>query len=155
GGYLVEYVDWRLIFYINVPVGILGVIAAAVVFPAIKPTSWPRFDLFGFLTIAYGLFALLLATHKGQDRGRASYPVMILLTSSALSLAAFVLIELEMDTPLLNVRVFKTWAYTNSLLLISVISIGLFATLYYIPQFLQVTQGLQALDAGLVLMPSA
>jgi EmrB/QacA subfamily drug resistance transporter len=155
GGYLVEYVDWRLIFYINVPIGIAGAIAAALAFPAIKPTSWPRFDFLGFLTIAYGLFALLLATDKGEDWGWTSYPVLILLTSSALSLAAFVFIELEVDKPLLDLRVFRSWPYTNSLLLISVISIGLFTTLYYIPQFLQVTQGLQALDAGLTLMPAA
>lgn len=155
GGWLVEYVDWRLIFYINVPIGIAGAVAAAVVFPSIRPTSWPRFDLWGFLTIAYGLFALLLATDKGESWGWTSYPVLILLTSSALSLAAFVIIELEVETPLLDVRVFKVWPYTNSLLLISVISIGLFSTLYYIPQFLQITQGLRALDAGLTLMPAA
>jgi EmrB/QacA subfamily drug resistance transporter len=155
GGYLVQYVDWRLIFYINVPIGILGAIAALAVFPRIQPTSWPKFDLWGFVTAAYGLFALLLATDKGQDWGWTSYRVLILLTSSALSLALFVIIELEVDAPLLDVRVFKVWPYTNSLLLISVISIGLFTSLYYIPQFLQVTQGLQALNAGLVLLPSA
>ncbi|GAA5168470.1 DHA2 family efflux MFS transporter permease subunit [Pseudonocardia eucalypti] len=155
GGYLVEYVNWRLIFYINVPVGILGAIAAFVVFPRIRPTSWPKFDLWGFLTIAYGLFALLLATDKGQDWGWTSYPILILLVSSALSLALFVVVELESANPLIDVRIFKVWPYTNSLILISVISIGLFTTLYYVPQFLQVTQGMQAFDAGLVLMPSA
>src|SRR5918912_4400943 len=49
GGYLVEYIDWRLIFYINVPIGILGTIFAFVVFPRLQPTSWPRFDVWGFL----------------------------------------------------------------------------------------------------------
>ncbi|MBO0873366.1 MAG: DHA2 family efflux MFS transporter permease subunit [Pseudonocardia sp.] len=155
GGYLVEYVDWRLIFYINVPIGILGALAAFAVFPRIQPTTWPKFDLWGFVTVAYGLFAMLLASDKGQDWGWTSYPVLILFTSSVLSLALFVIIELEVDAPLLDVRVFKVWPYTNSLLLISVISIGLFTSLYYIPQFLQVNQGLQALNAGLVLMPSA
>jgi MFS family permease len=64
GGYLVEYTNWRLIFYINVPVGILGAMAVLAVFPRIHPTSWPKFDFWGFLTIGYGLFALLLATSK-------------------------------------------------------------------------------------------
>jgi EmrB/QacA subfamily drug resistance transporter len=155
GGYLVEYVDWRLIFYINVPVGILGSLAAYAVFPRIHPKSWPRFDVWGFLTIGYGLFALLLATSKGQDWGWTSYGVLILLVSSALSLATFVIIELEVDKPLLDVRVLTYWPFTNSLLLIGVITIGLFTTLYYIPQFLQSNQGYQALNAGLVLMPSA
>ena len=155
GGWLVQYVDWRLIFYINVPVGILGGIAAFIVFPRIHPTSWPKFDLWGFLAVGYGLFALLLATSEGQDWGWGGYRVLILLTSSALSLAAFVFIELETESPLLDVRAFLSWPFTNSLLLIGVISAGMFAVLYYIPQFLQVNQGLEALNAGLVLMPSA
>jgi len=155
GGYLVEYTNWRLIFYINVPVGILGAIAAFIIFPRMHPTSWPKFDLWGFLAVGYGLFALLLATSKGQDWGWTGYRVLILLVSSALSLALFVVIELEVDNPLLDVRAFLYWPFTNSLLLIAVITTGLFTTLYYIPQFLQVNQGLQALNAGLVLLPSA
>jgi EmrB/QacA subfamily drug resistance transporter len=155
GGYLVEYTNWRLIFYINVPVGILGAIAAFIIFPRMRPTSWPTFDLWGFLAVGYGLFALLLATSKGQDWGWTGYRVLILLVSSALSLAVFVVIELEVDKPLLDVRAFLYWPFTNSLLLIAVITTGLFTTLYYIPQFLQVNQGLQPFNAGLVLMPSA
>jgi len=155
GGYLVEYTNWRLIFYINVPVGILGAIAALIIFPRMHPTSWPKFDLWGFLAVGYGLFALLLATSKGQDWGWTGYRVLILLVSSALSLALFVVIELEVDNPLLDVRAFLYWPFTNSLLLIAVITTGLFTTLYYIPQFLQVNQGLQPLNAGLVLLPSA
>jgi len=155
GGWLVQYVDWRLIFYINVPIGILGMVAALVVFPRIHPTSWPKFDLWGFLTIAYGLFALLLAFSKGQDWGWTGYRISILLVSAVLSLAAFVVIELEVDNPLINVRVFTYWPFVNSLLLISIATTALFTTLYYIPQFLQITQNMQALNAGLVLMPSA
>ena len=57
GGYLVEYVDWRLIFFINVPVGILGAIAAVIVLPHVPRRRSRRFDVLGFLTIASGLFA--------------------------------------------------------------------------------------------------
>ena len=155
GGYLVEYLDWRLIYYINVPIGILGTIAALAVFPRIKPTTWPRFDVWGFVTIAYGLFAMLLAFSEGQDWGWTGYRILILFVSGALSLATFVVIELEVETPLINMRIFIGWPYINSLLLIAVTITGMFTTLYFIPQFLQVVQGMQALDAGLVLVPSA
>ncbi|MDT7638892.1 MAG: hypothetical protein QOC83_3180, partial [Pseudonocardiales bacterium] len=155
GGWLVQYVDWRLIFFINVPIGILGTIAAIVVFPQLRPTSWPKFDLWGFLTIAYGLFALLLATSKGQKWHWGSYPILILVVSGALSLALFVIIELEVDNPLIDLRIFKVWAFTNSILLLGIAVTGLFAVLYFLPQFLQVVQGMQALDAGLVLVPAA
>jgi EmrB/QacA subfamily drug resistance transporter len=155
GGYLVQYIDWRLIFYINVPIGILGTIAALAVFPRIHPSTWPKFDLWGFVTVAYGLFALLLAFSKAQKWGWTGYRVEMLIVSGLLSLALFVVIELEAENPLINVRVFKSWPFTNSLLLIAITTTGMFTTLYFIPQFLQVTQGLQALPAGVVLLPSA
>ena len=155
GGYLVEYVDWRLIFYINVPVGILGAVAAALVLPKFPGVPGRRFDVMGFVTIAGGLFALLLALSEGESWGWHSYRVLGLITVSVLSLALFVVIELEVADPLLDVRVFRYWAFTNSLLLISVLMVGLFGVLFYIPLFLQQVQGLGALDAGITLLPQA
>ena len=155
GGYLVEYVDWRLIFFINVPIGILGVVAAVLLLPKFGPTPVGRFDVLGFVTVATGLVCLLLALTEGQKWGWTSYTIMILLTVGVLSLALFVVIELEVDAPLLNVRVFKAWAFTNSLLLVSVLSIGLFAVLFYIPLLLQQARGLGAFDTGLLLLPQA
>jgi EmrB/QacA subfamily drug resistance transporter len=155
GGYLVEYVDWRLIFFINVPVGILGAIAAVIVLPKFPVVKGRPFDLLGFLAIAGGLFSLLLALSEGQSWGWTSYRIIVLLSAGVLLLALFVVIELEVDHPLLDVRVFRYWPYTNSLLLISVLMVGLFATLFYIPLFLQQAQGLGAFDAGLLLLPQA
>ncbi|GAA4938613.1 EmrB/QacA subfamily drug resistance transporter [Actinomycetospora succinea] len=155
GGYLVEYVDWRLIFFINVPIGIVGTIAAMVWLPNFGGGTSRKFDLPGFLAIATGLFALLLGLHEAEDWGWTSYPVLILLTYGVLALALFVVIELEVDHPLLNVRVFASWPFTNSLILIAVISAGLFGVLFYIPQSLQLNQGLGAFETGLLLLPQA
>src|SRR6202040_1060910 len=67
GGYLVEYVDWRLIFYINAPIGIIGAAAAYFLLPKTAPTSKRTLDWWGFGTIGYAMFAMLLAVSKGQD----------------------------------------------------------------------------------------
>ena len=155
GGYLVEYVDWRLIFYINVPVGIIGTVAAALVLPKFPGLPGRRFDVLGFVTIAGGLFSLLLALSEGESWGWGSYRILGLFTVSVLLLALFVVIELEVSDPLLNVRVFRYWPFTNSLLLISVLMVGLFGVLFYIPLFLQQVQGMGALDAGITLLPQA
>jgi EmrB/QacA subfamily drug resistance transporter len=152
---LVQYVDWRLIFYINVPIGILGSLAALAVFPRIHPTSWPRFDVWGFVTIAYGLFALLLAFSKAQDWGWTGYRIEILIVSGLLSLATFAVIELEVDHPLVDLRVFASWPFINSLVLLAITGVVMFSTMYYVPQFLQISQGMQAFNAGLVMMPAA
>ncbi len=155
GGYLVEYVSWRLIFYINVPIGILGAVAAAVVLPRFPRIAGRRFDVAGFVTVAGGLFALLLAMSEGESWGWGSYRVLMLITYSALSLALFVVIELEVADPLLDIRIFRYWPFTNSLLLISVLSVVLLGVLFYIPQFLQVAQGWGAFESGLALLPQA
>ncbi|MBO0873590.1 MAG: DHA2 family efflux MFS transporter permease subunit [Pseudonocardia sp.] len=155
GGYLVEYVDWRLIFFINVPIGILGALAAVLVLPQLADGRAGRLDVWGFLTISSGLFALLLALSKGQDWGWSSYRVMMLVTYSALSLALFVVIELEVDQPLLDVRMFRYGQFTNSLVLIALMSVALFAVLFYVPLLLQQGQNLGAFETGLVLFPQA
>lgn len=155
GGYLVEHTDWRLIFYINVPIGILGMVAAYAVLP--RSPRGPRrpFDLLGFVTVGFGLFAVLLAFHEAQDWGWTSYPTLILITAGLLSLALFVIIELEVRYPLLDVRVFRHWTFTNSLLLLSILTVGLFSVLFYVPVFLQQGQGLTAFEAGLRILPQA
>jgi EmrB/QacA subfamily drug resistance transporter len=155
GGWLVQYVDWRLIFYINVPIGVLGTLAAVAVLPRIKPTSWPRFDLWGFVTIAYGLFALLLALSKGQKWDWDGYRILGLLGSGILSLALCVVIELEVDNPLIDLRIFKVWAFISSMVLLGITITGMFAVLYFLPQYLQNVQYLQPLYAGVLLVPSA
>lgn len=155
GGYLVDYVDWRVIFYINVPVGILGAVAAWFLLPRMGRGETHTFDRWGFLTVGYGLFALLLATSKGQSWGWTSYSTLILIVSGLLSLALFVVIENEVDHPLINLAVLRHWPFVNSLLIISVLSIGLFATSYYLPMFLQTGQGYTALNSGLLLLPQA
>lgn len=155
GGYLVQDVDWRLIFYLNVPVGVLGVIAAMVVLPRIPGTGVRRFDPAGFACVAGGLFALLLAASEGQDWGWTGYRVLMLLTASVLLLALFVVVELEVKDPLLDVRVFTNWPFVNSLILIALQAIGLFAVSFYVPVFLQEAQGLTAINTGFTLLPQA
>src|SRR5512133_2685090 len=141
GGYLVEYMSWRLVFFINVPIAIVGVIAALVALPKFPGMPTERFDVWGFMTVATGLVALLLAFSEGHSWGWTSYRVLILIAGGTLLLALFVVIELEVDHPLLDLRVFRSRAYTISLIVMSVMMTGLFATLFYVPLFLQAGQG--------------
>lgn len=155
GGWLVEHLDWRWIFFINGPVCLLGAIAAVLVLDEFPIPARRSFDFWGFITVATGLAVLLLALTKGPDWGWTSYPILIMLTAGVISLALFVVIELEVDEPLLDVRLFAVWPFTNSLILLVALFVGLFAILFYIPQFLQAGQGVQPFDAGLILLPEA
>jgi EmrB/QacA subfamily drug resistance transporter len=156
GGYLVEFVDWRLVFYINLPIGLLTVLAAWFLVPKVpKVPRTGRFDIGGFVTIAAGLFALLLAASKGEDWGWDSYPILILLVGGTLSMALFVVIELQVAEPLLDLRLFGVKIYALGVVIMAILQVNLLASSIYIPVFLQSGQGLAAFDAGLVVAPQA
>ena len=155
GGYLVEYVDWRLIFYINVPIGVLGLLAALVVLPRFAAGTRHRLDAAGFATISISLFSLLLALSEGSRWGWTSYRVLGLLAIGGLTMAIFVVIELSVAEPMLDLRVFRYWAFTNSTLLIGTLMAGLMAGFFYVPLFIQEGEGIGAFDTGLILLPSA
>ncbi|HEX4247412.1 MAG TPA: DHA2 family efflux MFS transporter permease subunit [Pseudonocardia sp.] len=155
GGYLVEYVNWRLIFYINVPVGIIGAVAAIFILPKFAGTKGRKFDLPGFVCIATAAFSLLLAVSEGQQWGWTGYRVLILLALSANMFALFAIVELAVEQPLLDIRALRHWPFVNSLLLIAIISTGMFAVLYYVPLFLQNGQGITPMNTGLVVLPQA
>jgi EmrB/QacA subfamily drug resistance transporter len=155
GGYLVEYVNWRLIFYINVPIGVAASVLSFMLLPKFPRIAGQRFDLAGFLTIATGLFALLLALSEGETWHWTSYKVLGLLAIGVLSLALFVVVELSVAEPMLDLRVFRSAAFTISSVLVAILSIGLFAGLFYVPLFLQRGDNMGAFDTGLLLLAPA
>lgn len=156
GGILTEYANWRFIFFINVPIGVLGAIAAIIVLKEIPGRRDRPLDVWGFVTIAGGLFALLLALEEGSEWGWTSYPVLALFAVSSNLLLLFVIIERQVEHPLIDLRIFAYPAYVVSLVLVSTFSIGLFAVSFYVPQFLQgPARGLGPIDTGLALVPQA
>ncbi len=155
GGYLVQYVDWRLIFYINVPIGVFGVIAAQRVLPNFKRHPVGPFDTVGFLSAASGLFSLLYALSQGSTVGWGSETIILLLYGSGVLLCFFVWWELRAEHPMLDMRVFKYGEFTWSNILVIVSTVALFSGIFYIPLFLQNVAGMGALQTGLILMPAA
>ena len=79
----------------------------------------------------------------------------MLIAYGVVNLSLFVVIELEREAPLLNVRIFRYWPFVNSLLLITINSVALFSALFYIPLFLQEGRDMQAFATGLLLAPPA
>ena len=153
GGFLVQYSSWRLIYFINIPIGIVGVLVSYRLLPHFPKTTGRRFDLAGWVTIAVSLFSLLLALSEGEKWHWTSYKVLILLTVGVLSLALFVVIELSAEQPLLDLRIFKSFNFTISAVLIALLANGVFSGQYFVPLFLQQGDGLSALQTGLTLVP--
>ncbi|MHB1651863.1 MAG: DHA2 family efflux MFS transporter permease subunit [Desulfitobacteriaceae bacterium] len=155
GGYLVEYVSWRWIFTVNLPIGIIGTFLAIVVLPEFPRREAGRFDLVGFLLSSAGLFCLLLALSQGQDWGWTSEKTVLILYFGIAFLGLFGYHELTTPNPLLDLTVFKYPTFLLGNLMLVVVTIGMFGGLFYIPFFLQVVRGMGALKVGLLMLPPA
>jgi len=155
GGFLVEYVDWRWIFTINLPIGIIGSILSILYLPDFPKVKTGKLDIGGLITSAIMLFSILLALSEGSDWGWTSEPIILLFYTSFIMAILFVFIELTSKNPLLDLRVFKYRVFTAANIVSIVTTIGLYAGIFYIPFFLQNLRGLGAMEAGFLMMPGA
>jgi EmrB/QacA subfamily drug resistance transporter len=161
GGYLVTFVSWRVIFYINVPIGILGFIMASVLLHNIRPERGrtPSFDIIGFFFSTVGLGTMLYALDKAGSDGWGSLTVETFMAIGIASLVVFVIVELVTiengRQPLLDLRVFASRTFAGGNMAMVTIVFALFAGQFLVPQYLQNLRGLSAYDAGLVLLPQA
>lgn len=155
GGYLVEYVNWKWIFTINIPIGIIGIVLSVFLLPKFEKLEVEKLDVGGAITAVIMLFSLLLALSKGSDWGWTSGKTIALLLISLTSLVIFLFLELRLKNPLLNLRVFKNRNFTSANITTFITTVGLFSGIFFIPLFLQNIKGLGALDTGLIMLPGA
>ena len=155
GGYLVEYVEWRWIFTINLPIGVIGILLALFILPEFQSKHPGKLDVWGVVTSASALFSLLLALSKGSDWGWGDERTVLLFLVSFFSFVLFIYLELTSDNPLLDLRAFKYVSFTVANLSLVVTTIGMFSGLFFLPLFLQSIRGIGAMETGLLMMPGA
>jgi len=153
GGYLTQYVDWRWVFYVNLPVGIAGTVLAWRILREQPPQADRRFDLPGFLLAASGLGLLLFGlsnlAYDGWDSvGTVSGPIVL----SLVLLAAFVPWELRVAQPLLQLRLYLRRNYQLATIIVLIASVQLLGPAFLLPQYLQVLRGQTPFAAGLVML---
>ena len=159
GGYLITYAGWQLIFYINVPIGMVAIFLGARFLREIQPGGHARLDWLGFLLSAIGLASILYAFSDAGTDGWGSTTVLTFLSGGLIALCLFVFVELDMSyrgrQPLLNLRLFADHAYTPSVIASVFVTFILFGGLFLLPLYLQILRGLSAFQAGLFLLPQA
>jgi len=155
GGWLVTHTSWRWIFFVNVPVGILGfVIGLLFLREHTEPTAG-RFDLPGFVLSGAGLALALYALSQGPEHGWGSLPVLATGTIGVALLGALVYVETHIENPLLAFRLFRDRMFRNANL-VMVLTFSSFAgLLFLLPLFLQNLRGLDAFQSGLATFPQA
>jgi EmrB/QacA subfamily drug resistance transporter len=150
GGLLIGTVGWRAIFFVNVPIGIIGVLMIRTFVPADTPADQQQFDFGGAATLFISLLSLLLALTLGQRWGFDTPPIIALFFSFILFLAIFLLIESKVKQPMVNLTMFRNPLFSFSLLtgLMSFIALG---GTFILPFYLQDVQGYSAREVGLLL----
>ena len=155
GGYLVEYVDWRPIFTLNVPVGALAVLAGWFILRDTPARPGTRFDWAGFLLSSLAFSMAMLALEKAPEDGWTAPHVVIMLLIAAAAFPCWIVVELSQEQPLLDLSVLKDRTFTVASAVMFVATIAMFSSLLLLPLFLQNVRGLGALDTGLLMLPQA
>jgi EmrB/QacA subfamily drug resistance transporter len=159
GGYIVTYLGWQLIFYINVPIGILGIILSVIYLREGRTEARAHFDIPGFLSASIGLATLLYGLSDASTDGWGSTKVLSFLAVGVIMLVIFVIVELRTGLrggqPLLDLRVFANGPFTTSIITMALVTFSLYGGLFILPLYLQNVRGLSAFQAGLILLPQA
>ena len=155
GGYLVEYVSWRAIFLINVPIGLIGMVLAELLLEESPIRRELRLDVVGFALGAIAFPGILLGLSEGTDQGWESPIVVALLGVGTAALIAFVIVELKHRDPLLQLRLFTRPMFSLGIFMTFVAQFCFFGSQVILPLFLQQAHGLGASRTGLILFPSA
>ena len=157
GGFLTDNYSWRWIFYINLPVGILTLFLVLRMvedppYLARNKSAGVRIDYIGISLLALGVGALQILLDKGQeDDWFGSHFIVALAAISAISLVSLVVWELYSKTPVIDVRMYKSFNFAVANLMMFFLGMLLFSALVMMPQFLQTLMGYTAQSAGLVL----
>ncbi|MGQ4272759.1 MFS transporter [Terrihabitans sp. B22-R8] len=155
GGFITTYFDWRWIFWINIPIGILGLVLTTLFIPDIRETADARFDLAGFLLSSTGLAAFVTgSTAIGLDILPMS-TVAILLGGGTLLLAGYYLHYRRSAAPILDLSLFRLPTFRAAVIGGSFFRIGVGAAPFLMPLLFQIGFGLTAFQSGMLTFVSA
>jgi EmrB/QacA subfamily drug resistance transporter len=152
GGVITEWLSWRWVLFINVPIG-LAVVAVAPRFVAETPRLPGRFDLAGALTATAGVTALVYGFIRAAASGWGDQLALASFGAAAAVLALFVLTETRARQPITPMRLFADVSRAGSFIARLLLIAGMFGMFYFITEFLQKIMGFSPLRAGVAFLP--
>jgi len=155
GGFLLSHFYWGSVFFVNVPIVIVGLIAGWFLIPDSRDPSAPKLDPLGALLSIAGLATLLWAIIEGPTHGWTSTPIIATFVVGVAVLAGFIYWELHSSSPMLDIRFFKNPRFTAASAAITLVFLALFGSLFLLTQYLQAVLGYSPLKAGALLVPQA
>jgi EmrB/QacA subfamily drug resistance transporter len=149
GGILVDYVHWTWIFYINVPIGAVGLVASFILIPESRDTSAGQsLDLRGLVTSGSAMFLLVYALIEGNSLGWSSTRIILCFVGAVLLVAAFLFVESRGSAPMLTLSDFRDSTFVGGLTAGALIMTALFGFIFYISIYLQEVRGYSPIQTG-------
>ncbi|MFD9367235.1 MDR family MFS transporter [Streptomyces sp. NPDC060020] len=154
GGFFTDQLTWRWCFYVNVPIAILVVIAAAKTIPVVKSSGKPVIDYLGIALVAVGASALILATSLGGNEYAWTSPTIIgLFALGVVALALFCFVETRAAEPMLPMRLFGNPVFAVCSVLSFVVGFAMLGAMTFLPTYLQYVDGDSATISGVRTLP--
>ena len=151
GGILIDHLSWHWIFFVNLPIGVIGVMMVIRFVPHFKPSGGQRFDFAGAGTLFVSLLSLLVALTVGQYIGFGALPVLALLAACGMFLAGFVAVERRTSYPMIDFGMFGNALFSINLITGFVTFVAMAGTLILMPFYLENILGYDPQQMGLLL----
>ena len=154
GGLITEHINWNWIFYINVPIGAIAIVAAYLFIDESRDmSSEQRPDVPGLVTSALGLFALSYALIEANQYGWTSPRIIGAFAVAAVSLAAFILLEMRQRLPMLDLSLFRNVGFTGANTVMLLVGLAMFGVFFYVSLYVQQILGYSPTQAGAAFLP--
>lgn len=154
GGYLTEYYDWRWVFFINIPIGMLAVAGIIRYVPRINDMVRPKFDAFGFALLCIIIIALQLLLDRGVSKAWFQSPEIIIEAGLALLCGYMFMVHLKTaKNPFITLAIFKDRNYATAMIFSFLLGLSMLATMVLSPNFTQIILGIPPMTTGLIIMP--
>jgi len=153
GGLITEHLDWSWIFFVNVPVGILGIAASYLFIDESRDETHARLDLPGLATSGVGLFALTYGLIEANSYGWSSTRIVGSFVLAGVSLLAFLQLERRQRDPMLPLELFRSGTYTGANLVVLLVALAMFGVFFFVSLYLQNILGYSAVQTGAAFLP--
>ena len=153
GGFLIDSFNWPSVFFLNVPIVMIGILGAVIYVPESSDPATPKPDFPGVLLSVTGLFTLVYGMIRAGEKGWTSTEVLISFTISILFIAVFIWWENHSPNPMLPLVFFKNMSFTGANSALTISSFAMMGGMYFFSQFFQSVQGYSPLVSSLWMFP--